>query len=118
MSRSRFTGAHELGISRMSQEACNHRRILCLAERISSDLLTSPSSQDANRRHLLSIGRNQLGIPLPCPQICDRTEPVVAEATSAQVRWPGRCRPDPRECGNRGAGPDIDLAAALLRERM
>ena len=26
------------------------------------------------------IGRNKLGIPLPCPQICDRTESVMAEA--------------------------------------
>ena len=26
------------------------------------------------------IGRNKLGIPLACPQICDRTESVVAEA--------------------------------------
>ena len=26
------------------------------------------------------IGRNKLGLALPCPKICDRTESVVAEA--------------------------------------
>jgi hypothetical protein len=64
------------------------------------------NSGDRSRRHLPNIGRNEVGIPLTCPQICDRTEPVVAEA---------HVRPSPRDCGNRGAGPDIDLAATVGR---
>jgi hypothetical protein len=39
------------------------------------------NSSDRSRRHLPNIGRNEVGIPLACPQICDRMEPVVAESS-------------------------------------
>ena len=50
------------------------------------------NSSDRSRRHLPNIGRNEVGIPLACPQICDRTEPVVAEA---HVRPSSMARPLP-----------------------
>jgi hypothetical protein len=101
----------------MSQEGLQSPSGSRLAGRISSDLLTGPSSQDSNRRHLPSIGRNKLGIPLPCPQICDRTGPVVAKARSAHVRGPAVAG-QAQGKRNRGRGPDLDLAAAALGERM
>jgi hypothetical protein len=65
------------------------------------------------------IGRNKLGIPLACPQICDRTESVVAEAEVRLMFDGPAVAGQAQENAEVGAGPDIDLAAAAaLRERM